>query len=172
MIDRNAVAAHIDNIIEELGQLKSVLTFTGDIASVPAIDGPPPPDPYPWVAQAQRYIGLDEIDDKEELMDLFDRAGIVIDPEDTPWCGAFVNAVLHECGVKGVDSLRARDFADWGQESVDAYGAIAVFRSHVGFVSKEGYIIGGNQSNSVCEHKQDYYKNLIGYRIPHPEDTI
>ena len=116
-----------------------------------------------WMQVAEGLKGLHEIDDNEELQDF-----LGCDPELTPWCAAFVNQCLQEAGHTGIGSLRARDFADWGEECDKKDGAVAVFKSHVGFVKGEK-LLGGNQGNMVKESNLDWYhKNMefLGYRWP------
>lgn len=79
--------------------------------------------------------------------------------DETPWCAAFVNWVLHEAGEPTTDSAAALSFIKWGTRVTEpAYGDLVIFdhghgRGHVGFYvgSKEGKVgvLGGNQSNSV-----------------------
>ena len=41
----------------------------------------------------------------------------MVDPmadDESPWCAAFVGAVLAECGLAGTGSLTARSYLKWG----------------------------------------------------------
>ena len=118
----------------------------------------------PWVAEARKYIGLSEIPGiKHESKILsFWRAiklGGIKDDE-TPWCAAFVGAMLEVVGVKSTQSGWAKSYLNWGVPiQIPAYGCIVVFDragggGHVGFAI--GYdtkgrilILGGNQGNKV-----------------------
>ena len=122
-------------------------------------------DPHPWLTEAKRWEGLDEVDDNEKL-----QAFLGIDPEQVSWCAAFANKVLEATGYKTTGTLRARDFADYGVGCDEQTGAIAVFRSHVGFVSEQpGKLLGGNQGNMVKESNLQWYHDnmlFLGYRMP------
>lgn len=103
-------------------------------------------------------------------------AGISIDPRVTPWCAAFVNAVLATQGIEGTGKLNARSFMSFGMATDNPQpGDIVVFsrgndpsKGHVGFFQgfdANGNIIvtGGNQSNSV--KTSTYNKaDLLGFR--------
>ena len=69
-----------------------------------------------------------------------------IDPRETPWCAAFVNAVLGASGGEGTGKLNARSFLGFGQfTDTPQKGDIAVFwrddpdgrKGHVGFYAGE-----------------------------------
>jgi uncharacterized protein (TIGR02594 family) len=108
--------------------------------------------------------------------------GSKLDIRETPWCAAFVNAILKASGTDGTGSLSARSFLKFGT-ATDAprAGDVAVFSrgdpngrlGHVGFyaweVERNGQtyvrVVGGNQGDSVSE--QLYPKSrLLGYRRP------
>ena len=115
---------------------------------------------------AIQYIGLQEREDRQELINLLE-----IDPVRVEWCAAFVNAVLEESDIVSNNDhaypLTARAFLDWGQkvskEDIQP-GDIVVFprgnqgwQGHVGFFIKKEVInnitfymiLGGNQDNQV-----------------------
>ena len=120
---------------------------------------------------AQKFVGLDEHDDAEEIINkILKPAGINIDPSETPWCAAFVNGILFMCGLPTLNTLRARDFAEYGEEGSDEPGAIVVFKSHVGFVPEPGKCLGGNQSDGINIGEQLWYGKPIAYRKP-PRQT-
>jgi len=122
---------------------------------------------------AHKYLGLHEIRDKVELTKFMD-----VDPEETAWCAAFVNAVLKEAGIKGTGNNVAKSFLQFGRlTNHPKIGDIVVFNSagdpnswkgHVGFyqgVDDKGRILvlGGNQGNKVSI--APYPANLVkGYR--------
>ena len=94
----------------------------------------------------------------------------------TPWCAAFVSAVLEESGVVSARSGWARSYLKWGRAlKVPTVGCIVVFErgpnaGHVGFVvgkDKAGnlMVLGGNQSNAVNIKPFDL-KRVLGYRWP------
>ena len=119
------------------------------------------------ILNAQQFIGLEEKQNRQEIMDL-----VGVDPVRTEWCAAFVNSVLNESGIPGSESvsdfpLMARSFLEWGQPVVKEDiqpGDLVIFprgnqgwQGHVGFYLqtqvKDGIeyylILGGNQSNKV-----------------------
>ena len=99
-----------------------------------------------------------------QVLDYFRKAGQPMPDDETPWCAAFVGAVLAECGLQGTGSLAARSYLKWGQEVTldDARpGDVVVFwrgsrdgwQGHVAFFHhRQGgkiYVLGGNQGNKV-----------------------
>ena len=131
---------------------------------------------------ANSYVGTDEIKGSQHnpvILEYFDSVGHGwVKDDETPWCAAFVGAVLHEAGYKGTGSLAARSYLDWGHR-VDRpkYGDIVVFwrgkkngwQGHVGFYVRETkdyvYCLGGNQGDSVNVSR--YAKSrVLGYRRP------
>lgn len=126
-----------------------------------------------YISIAQKYIGLDEHDDAEEIMEeILKPAGIDLDPSETPWCAAFVTAILEMSGLPALDTLRARDYADYGEECDDEIGAIVVYKSHVGFVPEPGKCLGGNQSDGINIGEQRWYGKPIAYRKPPSKTNI
>ena len=126
----------------------------------------------PWLAYARRQIGVREIAGprhEPRVLAMWRRigrwAGIAVQTDEVPWCGAFVaDCLLTGAGIKPVAiSARARAWATWGgpislAATRPPLGAIAVFGreggGHVGFVvaaHHEGSldILGGNQGNAV-----------------------
>ncbi len=96
--------------------------------------------------------------------------------DDVAWCAAFVNAILHECGLPQTGKLNARSFLELGQETSEpVLGDIVILwriakdsvYGHVGFFIKKHdnliYILGGNQDNEVKIKGYDE-KFLLGYR--------
>ena len=126
---------------------------------------------------AQSLIGAGEAPDRAMLEDFLATGGQSLDPVETAWCAAFVNASLGQAGMEGTGKLNARSFMDWGQP-VDQpqQGDVAVFsrgdpngwQGHVGFF--DGYnddgtirVLGGNQGNavSIASYSPD---QLLGFR--------
>lgn len=94
-----------------------------------------------------------------------------ITTDSTPWCAAFVGAVLAKCGLQGTGSLAARSYLKWGVavDLDDAQpGDIVVFwrgspdgwQGHVGFYAGRNgdkiRVLGGNQRDQV---------NISGYGV-------
>lgn len=95
--------------------------------------------------------------------------------DETPWCSAFVNWCVERAGHAGTDSAWARSWLTWGKATTKpTAGCVVVLRrlvdsGHVGFfvsaTATHVRILGGNQSNRVCE--LDFpLANLLGYRVP------
>ena len=131
------------------------------------------------------YIGLHELHDKKQLMELFEETqvyynGGVLDPDETAWCAAFVYAICQKASYDIPFALNARAFANVGEESDGQVGDIAVWGSHVAVVmgyadaeqkcvSEEewsaakvdngNYLMvgGGNQSNMVNVSPKKWY---------------
>lgn len=113
---------------------------------------------------ASAYLGMHERKDTTAIANFIKTAtGVSINPAETAWCAAWVNAVLGATGneeSKG-NKLWAFDFESYGKDARKdpQPGDIVVFRwkdggGHVGFVkswNKDGsvQVLGGNQSNSV-----------------------
>lgn len=117
--------------------------------------------------EASRFIGLHEKIHNNILKPLMN-----VNPVRTPWCAAFVNAILEKTGFKGSGSLQARSFTNYGVKTNDPQkGDIVVMRTHVGFF--EGYtyrngkkyviVLGGNQNNRVQISEYPASK-VIAYR--------
>ena len=133
------------------------------------------------LATAGTYIGTTEIKGMQhnpKIVEMFAKcknAGIKDD--ETPWCAAFVGAVLHDVGVDGTFRLNARSYLSWGVSVVNPRpGDIVVFwrgkrdgwKGHVAFfVRNDGsgnvVVIGGNQDDSVSE-KGYATSRVLGYR--------
>lgn len=133
------------------------------------------------IVTAYSYHGYTESDNRAQLKELTG-----VDPVQTEWCAAFVNAVLHQEGKEGSESvskypLTARSFLKWGEEVKEPKtGDIVVFprgeawQGHVGFYVRtvilsgvENYVIlGGNQDNSVSLEYYPASKALSIRRVP------
>ena len=117
------------------------------------------------VALAKDFEGLNERTDRRSL-----KAITGVDPVQTPWCAAFINALLDRQGMRGSDSNAALSFLSWGVKTQDPRpGDIVVMRGHVTiFVAfsedrRSFFGIGGNQNNSVRVGEYSVSK-VISYR--------
>lgn len=146
--------------------------------STRALDGEvQPPVRQSFMDVAEKVAGLHEGRNAAAISDFIRRsAGINIDPRVTPWCSAFVNAVLGAQGIEGTGKLNARSFLSFGVPTdAPRPGDIVVlsrgnssWQGHVGFF--QGFdsngnirVFGGNQSNAV--NVSSYPKErLLGYR--------
>lgn len=133
-----------------------------------------------WLVEAKKYIDLREYKGSRhepKILQLWRSIGLPgIKDDETPWCAAFVGAMLENVGIVSSRSGWARDYMKWGIE-IDRpiIGCVVVFSregggGHVGFAvgyDLEGRImvIGGNQSDSVNVKAFDNYR-ILGYRWP------
>jgi uncharacterized protein (TIGR02594 family) len=138
-------------------------------------------DQPPWLAAAWAEFGVREIpgeDDAPEILRYFREAGDTsVETEATPWCAAFLGAMLKRAGYVGTGSLLARSYLDWG-DPLDAarLGAVVVLSrgddpnaGHIGFLLSDTngklYLLGGNQSDAVTVAGFDKAR-LLGLRWP------
>ena len=132
-----------------------------------------------WLTEARKHIGLKEIKgDKHhpEIVQFWKdikRSGIKDD--ETPWCAAFVGAMLERVGVKSTRFESAKSYLDWGQVLTQpVVGCIVIFTreggGHVGFVvgrDTKGnlLVLGGNQGDEV-NIRSFPVSRVTGYRWP------
>jgi uncharacterized protein (TIGR02594 family) len=95
----------------------------------------------------------------------------------TPWCSAFANWCMGQCGVPGTGKANARSWLKWGRACEPKVGAVCVlsrgnaWQGHVAFVvaidtlRQRVLLRGGNQRNRVCEQWYPMDR-VIGYRWP------
>ncbi len=105
--------------------------------------------------------------DNPRIIDYFNVVGFDGEKlkDETAWCSAFVNFVAIIGGYESTSKLNARSWLDVGEDiDIDKInlGDVLVFwresksswKGHVGFYIKEDahyyWVLGGNQSNSVC----------------------
>ena len=105
---------------------------------------------------AKRYVGLHERKHTSKL-----KKAVGVNPRSTPWCGAFVGAVVKKAGMSvPAGHLKAANWKKAGKavSLINARkGDVVVVRTqygnHVGFYvgQKNGKVqlLGGNQSNQV-----------------------
>jgi len=132
-----------------------------------------------WIAEARKHIGLREVKGGQhnplilQFWKDIKRGGIKDD--ETPWCAAFVGAMLERTGVQSTRFESARSYLDWGRHlDAPAYGCVVVFTrdggGHVGFVvgktpSGDLLVLGGNQGDAVCIRAFPTSR-VSGYRWP------
>jgi uncharacterized protein (TIGR02594 family) len=135
-----------------------------------------------WLLEAEKYIGTQEISgphNNPKVVQFWEEIHLGgINDDETPWCAAFVGAVLEEAGIKSSRSGMAKSYLNWGTGlKKPVQGCIVVFTrkggGHVGFVEgvdKNGnlYVLGGNQSDAV-NIKLFTTNNVVGYRWPEGE---
>lgn len=134
-----------------------------------------------WLQLARAELGVRELSGSRHskaILEYFDDSrNPNIDTDETPWCAAFVGAMLERSGIPSTRSLAARSYLQWGEKVTQPRpGDIAVFsrgnsswQGHVAFyVGRDGNkirVLGGNQSNAVTIANYDASR-LLGYRRP------
>lgn len=132
-----------------------------------------------WLAEARRYIGEREINGSKHnplILQMWKdiRRGGIKDDE-TPWCAAFVGAVLERVQITSTRFESAKSYLGWGSQLLQpALGCVAVFTrdggGHVGFVVGQNergdlLVLGGNQSDAV--NIRSFPRSRVsGYRWP------
>lgn len=119
----------------------------------------------PWLTLARSHIGTAEIagiKHNAKVVSWWQAIRAPFRDDETPWCAAFVGAMLEMSGIRSTRSAAARSYARWGTAiNPPAVGAVVVFSrpgnswsGHVGFAvgrDQAGNImcLGGNQGNAV-----------------------
>lgn len=132
-----------------------------------------------WITEANKHLGLYEKKGPThhpEILQMWKdikRGGIKDD--ETPWCAAFVGAMLERCGIRSTRFESAKSYLQWGVTLTNpVVGCVVVFSrdggGHVGFFL--GYdekgnllILGGNQSDGV-NVRAFPVERATGYRYP------
>lgn len=96
--------------------------------------------------------------------------------DETAWCSAFINWCAKKAGLEMSNILTARSWLSIGKKKTKAeLGDVLIFwrenintwKGHVGiFINEDDtyyWVLGGNQSNSVCIKKYPKYR-LLGIR--------
>ena len=126
------------------------------------------------------YVGETEIAGAKhnpKILAMYKKSGAAwVEDDETPWCAAFVGAVLKDAGIKGTMKLNARSYLDWGEEvTKPEAGDVVIFwrgkkdgwQGHVAFfVRFDGdkiVVLGGNQGDAVSI-KSYAGSRWLGYR--------
>lgn len=135
-----------------------------------------------WIEMAKNHIGVAEVKGATHNPVIVQfwkdiRRGGIRDDE-TPWCAAFVGAMLERCGIQSTRFESAKSYLSWGEQlDRPVYGCVVVFSrdggGHVGFVvgkDKAGnlLVLGGNQGDAV-NVKAFPLSRVTGYRWPKGE---
>ncbi|QDC11288.1 TIGR02594 family protein [Oceanicola sp. D3] len=131
---------------------------------------------------AGRHVGLSEwpgTKHNPEVIAFFEASGHGnVRDDETPWCAAFVGAVLAEIGLTGTGKLNARSYLDWGEKvefSAARPGDVVVlwrgspdgWQGHVaflvGFNGDKVILRGGNQGNKVSDQRYPVSR-ILGIR--------
>ena len=132
-----------------------------------------------WLTEARKHVGLQEIKGGQQAPEIVQfwkdikRGGIKDD--ETPWCAAFVGAMLERVGIRSSRFESARSYLQWGQTLTrPLLGCIVVFTrdggGHVGFaVGRDAagrlLVLGGNQGDAV-NVRTFPVERVTGYRWP------
>lgn len=132
-----------------------------------------------WVVEARRFMGQREIKGPlhnakiVQFWKTIKRGGIKDD--ETPWCAAFVGAMLEHVGIQSTRFESAKSYLDWGVKlNAPTLGCIVVFTrdggGHVGFVVGQDakgnlLVLGGNQADAVNVSAFGR-ERVSGYRWP------
>lgn len=133
----------------------------------------------PWIAEARKLIGVSEVKGVKHAPEILQmwrdikRGGIKDD--ETPWCAAFVGAMLERAGIKSSRFESAKSYLAWGIKlDQPVTGCIVVFTrdggGHVGFVIGQDkaanlQVLGGNQGDAV-NVRTFSRERVTGYRWP------
>lgn len=143
---------------------------------------------FPWMAIATRELGVKEYAgaaDNPRIVEYLQSTTLGSPgnvPDSTHWCSAFVNWCMERAGYAGTDSAWARSWATWGRATTrPPRGCVVVFKrkcsvedtkkncGHVAFFVKQTAthvtVLGGNQSNCVCEARYPR-ADVLSYRLP------
>ena len=132
-----------------------------------------------WLIEARKNLGVKEtkggVHTSEVLKYWQDIKRGGIKDDETPWCAAFVGAMLERVGVKSTRFESAKSYLDWGQLlALPVVGCIVIFTreggGHVGFVvgrDTKGnlLVLGGNQGDEV-NIRSFPVSRVTGYRWP------
>jgi uncharacterized protein (TIGR02594 family) len=133
-----------------------------------------------WLENARGYLGMKEVvgaRHNPDIVELWKKSHVPgVNDDETPWCAAFVSAVLEEVGIVSQRTGWARGYLSWGDRLLQPVkGCIVVFErgknaGHVGFcvgraLNGDLMILGGNQSNMVTIAPFDRDR-VLGYRYP------
>ncbi|MBP8813412.1 MAG: TIGR02594 family protein [Laribacter sp.] len=132
-----------------------------------------------WIDEGKKLVGLKEVKGAKHAPEILQmwrdikRSGIKDD--ETPWCAAFVGAMLERAGIKSSRFESARSYLDWGVPlAAPAVGCVVVFArsggGHVGFVVGQDntgnlLVLGGNQADAVSVAAFPLSR-VLGYRWP------
>lgn len=142
---------------------------------------------YPWIVEAYKHEGLREIKGPQHAPEILQmwkdikRGGIKDD--ETPWCAAFVGAMLERVGIRSTRFEGSQSYLQWGEVlAKPIYGCVCIGKrtggGHVGFVvgmtaNGDPILLAGNQGDAVTV-KAYPKERVLGYRWPmgYPKQNI
>jgi len=115
----------------------------------------------PWIAEAKKHVGQQEVRDRSKLMAYFATAGLHYDPSKIPWCGIRLATHFHASFPKQpmiANPAWALGWKEFGVDCTAQNGANHVFErdggGHVAIClgqTAAGFVcLGCNQDNSIC----------------------
>ena len=162
-VDMNQSAENfMENMLKHFKMSGGKTSGGGSDTDVGSNGNPPAPAAAAGLkAELEADLGKDASQMKNEIMQ--SDAGGLVNPEEQPWCAAYVNSQLKRQGIMGSGSAMADSYSNWGAPVDKAhikYGDVIVgdygggSKSHVMFATgspKDGAvdIIGGNHSGRV-----------------------
>lgn len=129
----------------------------------------------PWMHFALQEIGVKEKEhgDNPRIIAYHAKTSLQAQSDEVPWCSAFVNWCVSNCGIKSTRDAMARSWLSWGRSCDYEKGCVVILKrgtgwqGHVGFaVNKVGpvvWILGGNQNNEVNITAYPTWR-VLGYR--------
>lgn len=131
-----------------------------------------------WLAIARGELGTAEVPgpgSNPRISEYFKATSLGLEPDDVPWCSAFVSWCLEQAGIPSAKSAWARAYLNWGVKlDGPKLGCIVVLArginsGHVGLCTGSGLLtvslLGGNQGDRVCE--ENFFRaRVLGYRWP------
>jgi uncharacterized protein (TIGR02594 family) len=162
-VDMNQSAENfMENMLKHFKMAGGKTSGGGSDTDVGSNGNPPAPAAAAGLkAELEADLGKDASQMKNEITQ--SGATGVVNPQEQPWCAAYVNSQLKRQGIMGSGSAMADSYSNWGAPVDKAhikYGDVIVgdygggSKSHVMFAAgspKDGAvdIIGGNQSGRV-----------------------
>ena len=142
------------------------------------------PSKPPWITLAEGELGVHEMRGGENprILEYFTATTLKATEDEVPWCSAFVNWVMRECGMERSRSAAARSWLKYGKRlaGYEQYSIVvlrrgsSLWQGHVGFavddLGSHIGVLGGNQGDEVSF--QIFPKShVIGYARPAPLTT-
>ena len=145
----------------------------------------------PWLelARAEAKVGRKEIlgvQHNAQIVNYGEAVSLNITDDEIPWCSNFINWLFMELDMERTASARARSWLEWGIPLCEpAMGCVVILKrgpgnqpgkdviaapGHVGLLTDmlepdSVTLLGGNQSNQVCERTYSLDR-VLDYRWP------
>lgn len=137
-------------------------------------------DARSWMKWAENQIGVKELPGQKhhESIQFYQQFTTLGGPraDEIPWCSDFICAGMELNGYTSTKDALAKSWLNYGIDVKPNYGTILIFQwsngnYHVGWYVYQDqskgliYVLGGNQSNSVCVKPYDA-RHLVSARFP------